>query len=241
MNRMAQSCGPRATRCAASAIWRRSLIRLRIITTRLEALGAQCVNCHMPTKTYMVVHDRRDHSIRVPRPDLSLSIGTPNACNQCHAERSAEWAANAIAIWYPNGRQTKPHYGTGIQAGRLGAIDAEKQLDQLIVDQNQPAIARATGVLLLPSYATSASHHAVEKAIADPDPLVRMAAARNLPLLLPPPFPEAALSLLSDPMRAVRTEAARSDPCCAMPRARSRSARLCWKAFTSGTRLIGMF
>jgi hypothetical protein len=79
MNRMAQSCGPRATRCAASAIWRGSLIRLRIITTRLEALGAQCVNCHMPTKTYMVVHDRRDHSIRVPRPDLSLSIGTPNA------------------------------------------------------------------------------------------------------------------------------------------------------------------
>jgi predicted CXXCH cytochrome family protein len=52
--------------------------------------GAQCVNCHMPTKTYMVVHDRRDHSMRVPRPDLSVSIGTPNACSQCHTDRSAE-------------------------------------------------------------------------------------------------------------------------------------------------------
>ena len=51
--------------------------------------GAQCVNCHMPTKNYMVVHDRRDHSMRVPRPDLSVSIGTPNACTQCHADRSS--------------------------------------------------------------------------------------------------------------------------------------------------------
>ena len=59
--------------------------------------GAQCVNCHMPTKNYMVVHDRRDHSMRVPRPDLSVSIGTPNACTQCHTDRSAEWAAKAVA------------------------------------------------------------------------------------------------------------------------------------------------
>ena len=51
--------------------------------------GAQCVNCHMPTKTYMVVDVRRDHSIRVPRPDLSVALGTPNACTQCHAQRSA--------------------------------------------------------------------------------------------------------------------------------------------------------
>ena len=54
--------------------------------------GAQCVNCHMPTKTYMVVDARRDHSIRVPRPDLSISLGTPNACSQCHGDRPARWA-----------------------------------------------------------------------------------------------------------------------------------------------------
>jgi hypothetical protein len=32
------------------------------------ARGAQCVDCHMPEKTYMVVDTRRDHSLRVPRP-----------------------------------------------------------------------------------------------------------------------------------------------------------------------------
>jgi hypothetical protein len=68
--------------------------------------GAQCVNCHMPTKTYMVVDARRDHSLRVPRPDLSASIGTPNACTQCHGDRSADWAAKQVAEWFPQGRQT---------------------------------------------------------------------------------------------------------------------------------------
>ena len=48
--------------------------------------GAQCVNCHMPHTTYMEVDARRDHSLRVPRPDLSVSIGTPNACSSCHVE-----------------------------------------------------------------------------------------------------------------------------------------------------------
>ena len=43
-----------------------------------------CISCHMPSKTYMVVHDRHDHSFRIPRPDRTVSLGTPNACNTCH-------------------------------------------------------------------------------------------------------------------------------------------------------------
>ena len=171
--------------------------------------GAQCVNCHMPTKTYMVVHDRRDHSMRVPRPDLSVSIGTPNACTQCHADRSAQWAAKVVAEWYPNGRQTKPHYGTALHAGRTGAIDAERQLDQLILDKNQPAIARASALPLLGRYVSPASEPAIKAAIADPDPMVRMVAAQALPPSPSRPMIEAILPLLSDPIRAVRVETAR--------------------------------
>ena len=36
--------------------------------------GAACVSCHMPTTNYMVVDPRHDHSLRVPRPDLSVKI-----------------------------------------------------------------------------------------------------------------------------------------------------------------------
>ena len=172
--------------------------------------GAQCVNCHMPTKTYMVVHDRRDHSMRVPRPDLSVSIGTPNACNQCHTDRSAEWAAKAVENWYPNGRQTRPHYGSALHAGRIGTVDAERQLNELILDKSEPAIARASGLLLLARYASKASEPAIKAAIADPDPLVRMAVPRALPTSAPRSIIEAILPLLGDPVRVVRIEAARA-------------------------------
>src|SRR5215472_8117022 len=172
--------------------------------------GAQCVGCHMPTKNYMVIDARRDHGLRVPRPDLSVALGTPNACTQCHADKSAQWAAETVAGWYPNGRQTTPHYGTAIHAGRIGSVDAEQQLDRLILDRTQPAIARASALPLLTPYASPASEPAIKAAIRDPDPLVRAAAPRALPGAVPPRFVDAAAPLLSDPVRAVRIEAARA-------------------------------
>ena len=172
--------------------------------------GAQCVNCHMPTKNYMVVDARRDHSIRVPRPDVSVSLGTPNACTQCHVGRSAEWAAQTVAAWYPHGRQTTPHYGGALHAGRIGAVDAEQQLDRLIHDQGQPAIARASALPLLAPYVTPASEPAIKAAIADASPLVRMSAPRALPASPPPAVIQTIAPLLSDAVRAVRIEAARA-------------------------------
>jgi predicted CXXCH cytochrome family protein len=172
--------------------------------------GAQCINCHMASKTYMVVDDRRDHSFRVPRPDLSASLASPNACTQCHLDRSTDWAAKAVAGWYPNGRQTKPHYGTALFAGRSGGADAERQLDALILDRDQPAIARASALPLLPHYASAASAPAIAAAVADPDPLVRAAAPRALSAATPAAIVKSTLPLLRDPVRAVRTEAARA-------------------------------
>jgi predicted CXXCH cytochrome family protein len=172
--------------------------------------GAQCVNCHMATKTYMIVDDRRDHSIRVPRPDLSVSMGTPNACNQCHRDRSTDWAASTVAKWYPNGRQNAPHYGTALQAGRVGGPDAERQLDALILDLDQPGIARASALTLLPGFVSSASAPAIAAAVADPDPLVRAAVPRAMSANASPATIQAALSLLRDPVRAARIEAARA-------------------------------
>jgi predicted CXXCH cytochrome family protein len=62
--------------------------------------SAQCVECHMPARTYMVVDTRRDHSLRIPRPDLSVVLGTPNVCNSCHSDKSARWAADSMDKWY---------------------------------------------------------------------------------------------------------------------------------------------
>jgi tetratricopeptide (TPR) repeat protein len=60
--------------------------------------GSMCVDCHMPERTYMAVDPRRDHSLRIPRPDLSVALGTPNACTGCHLEpqRVAEAKRSAL-------------------------------------------------------------------------------------------------------------------------------------------------
>jgi len=178
--------------------------------------GAQCVNCHMPTKTYMGVDARRDHSIRVPRPDLSITLGTPDACTGCHTHQSDAWATHAVADWFPNGRQTQPHYGQALAAGRAAESGAEPMLDALIGDPTQPAMARASALLLLPRVAGGASLPAWRAALADPDPLVRLGAVRALPATASDAMERDEAALLADPVRAVRIEAARalasSDP-----------------------------
>ena len=172
--------------------------------------GAACVACHMPTKTYMGVDARRDHSIRVPRPDLSVTLAVPNACTQCHADKPAAWAADAVAGWFPNGRQTQPQYGQAIAAARAGRIGAAPGLDALIGDLNTPPIARASALLLLPRVATGASLPVWRQALVDPDPLVRQGAVRALSSNPSSQMLRDVAVRLDDPVRSVRIEAARA-------------------------------
>ncbi|MEE9149080.1 MAG: tetratricopeptide repeat protein, partial [Candidatus Tectomicrobia bacterium] len=169
--------------------------------------GAKCVSCHMPTRTYMEIDPRRDHSLRIPRPDLSLKLGVPNACTQCHSDRTNDWASKTVDHWFGD-RHRPRHYGEVLQAARLGLPNAPNDLVELITDRQQPAIVRATGLSLLPSSLGPMSLAAYQAGLADEDPLVRMAAVRALePFPLPQRW-QAAAALLADPVRAVRIEAA---------------------------------
>jgi predicted CXXCH cytochrome family protein len=168
--------------------------------------GAQCVNCHMPSRTYMVVDPRRDHSFRIPRPDLTVSLGTPNACNACHQDETARWAADAIGRWY--GPDRPSHFAATMAAGRRGDPEAAAGLSNLVLDPDQAAIVRATAVELLARYG-AASLPAVSGALRDPDPLVRATAARALDGYPPSEQIGRLRPLLTDPMRSVRLEAAR--------------------------------
>ncbi len=171
--------------------------------------GTQCVNCHMPDKIYMGVDSRRDHSFRVPRPDLSSSLGTPNACNQCHADQSVSWAAEAVSSWYGEDGTTKSHFGEAIQAGRDRDPAAEPLLVQLAQDDSQPGIARATALSLLSSFAGAATVQAIQTGLTDGDPLVRFASLRALDIADPDTRLRLAYPLLTDTIRTVRVEAAR--------------------------------
>ncbi len=170
--------------------------------------GSLCVECHMPAKTYMVVDPRRDHSFRVPRPDLAVKLGTPDACTGCHRGRNARWAADAVEKWYGR-RERPPHFGETLHAARTGQPGAEPALARLAGDQAQPGIARATAVSLLARYPGPAALAALERAAAEADPLVRAAAASGLEAAAPAERLRLAAPLLGDPVRGVRIEAGR--------------------------------
>ncbi len=177
---------------------------------REKGKGASCVACHMRTETYMVVDPRHDHSFRAPRPDLTVALGgqhAPNACNDCHRDRTAEWAARAVSRWYPGGQQEKPHYATALFAGRTFQPGAEPLLLGVALDAKQPGIVRATAVSLLPSHLGPDSLPALEKAAKDQDPLVRLGVVSALEALPPRERVRTGVHLLWDPVRAVRVEA----------------------------------
>lgn len=170
--------------------------------------GAACVSCHMPARTYMEVDVRHDHSFRVPRPDLSASLGTPSSCTDCHAERPARWAADAVARWFPNGRTGSPHYAQALDAGRRSAPGADRALAALAADAAKPAIVRATALSLMPQAGAAIAADVVRAALADREPLVRLGALEAA-RALEPRERLAAVPLLRDPLRAVRIAAAR--------------------------------
>jgi predicted CXXCH cytochrome family protein len=176
---------------------------------RADSAGASCIGCHMPARTYMLVDPRLDHSIRVPRPDLSVELGTPSACNQCHIEKGPMWAADAAAKWWP-GRRSQPHYGQALQAGRLGAPGAEEALIRLATDGSRPAVVRATAVALLGGYPSSATLQALHGAARDADAQIRHAAAGAMGAFPLARRLDLAKPMLGDPVRLVRIEAARA-------------------------------
>jgi Flp pilus assembly protein TadD len=166
-----------------------------------------CTSCHMPTRTYMGVHVRHDHSFRVPRPDLSATLGTPNACNDCHTEKSAEWAAAALERWFGPVRRGFQNFAAAFYAAREELPDAPEPLNRVAFDPQTTGIARATALAEMAPYLTPALASELRRGLGDPDPIVRLGALRGLEGITPDRRWSIAGGLLSDPVRAVRVEA----------------------------------
>ncbi|HKE96309.1 MAG TPA: cytochrome c3 family protein, partial [Povalibacter sp.] len=171
--------------------------------------GSQCVDCHAPQRLYMVVDPRRDHSFRIPRPDLSVKLGTPNACNRCHTQRSAQWAAARVAAWYGPDRRQESTYGEVFWAARTGRPGTVDALSTLAQDPTQPAIARATAMELLHAYPGTTALETFQSQFAAADPLLRLAALNGLEMLPPERLAPLVTPFLDDPVRTVRLDATR--------------------------------
>jgi Tfp pilus assembly protein PilF len=170
--------------------------------------GASCIECHMPTRTYMGVDSRNDHSFRIPRPDLSIGNTRPNACNNCHKDKDAQWASNRLKQWYnkiPIGKQNFSHALESLRENKAEAL--EKFYEMLLSDA--PNIAKATALHHLESYPSQQTYRTLLQMLRDSDEDIRRAGLQALdsfPLQL---RLNESFKMLEDRSKIVRMEAAR--------------------------------
>jgi Flp pilus assembly protein TadD len=171
--------------------------------------GSRCVDCHMPATVYMGVDARRDHSMRVPRPDRTLSLKVPNACNQCHADKTAGWAAEAIKSWgvAPQGFQ---RFAESFAAADSGAPGATAALADVVDGGGQSALAGASALARVAVRPTREAVGLAAHALAIDDPLVRVAAIGVLAEAPVETRVGTLAPLLDDKTRLVRMQAARA-------------------------------
>ena len=167
-----------------------------------------CASCHMPTHTYMVVDRRHDHSLRIPRPDLSVKFGTPNACNDCHTDKSTEWAASAIENWFGPNREGFQNYAEAFHAVWTDQADAAELLSAVAADNNASAFARASALTDLAPSLSAANGNLARAGLSDPDPMVRISALDMLESVPADQIWPLASPLLADRSRGVRIRTA---------------------------------
>ncbi|MBI5801267.1 MAG: tetratricopeptide repeat protein [Verrucomicrobia bacterium] len=174
--------------------------------------GSHCVDCHMPQTTYMQRHARRDHGFTIPDPLLTKQHRIPNACNRCHADRSVDWAIEAVDKWHgPRmNRPTRTRAQWMVQA-RAGHTNAPSNLMRMLAEEKAP-LWRASAARLLQSWSHDPDvSSALLRAVRDPDPLVRANVAHSLEGIAQPenlPVQAALRELLNDSSRSVSVAAA---------------------------------
>ncbi|MBP6759700.1 MAG: tetratricopeptide repeat protein, partial [Flavobacterium sp.] len=168
--------------------------------------ATECKNCHMPGKVYMGNDLRHDHSFRVPRPDLSVKYGTPNACSNCHKDKSEKVLADAVVKWY--GPKRKYHFADDLIPGSRLDANSEKHLTNLIDNKFVPKIIKATATFYLGSIPTQTSLNTILGRLASKEAQIRYRALRSLASFPVESWRDAVAPLLSDKVRAVRIAAA---------------------------------
>jgi predicted CXXCH cytochrome family protein len=171
-----------------------------------ETVG--CASCHMPTHTYMAIDQRHDHSFRVPRPDISARLGTPNACNDCHTDQTAAWAASAIETRFGAKRIGFQNYADAFQAAATDQPNAAALLGVVASEQGAPGFARAGALGELATRVAPPNLALAKSALSDPDPMVRLGGLEMLAGTPPLEIWPVASPLLSDVSPGVRIRTA---------------------------------
>lgn len=177
---------------------------------RPESEGSKCVSCHMP-KTDFARMDRSDHSMRPPIPAATIRFKSPNACNICHQDKDAVWADSFVRQWRSRDYQAPVLHAAGlIEAGRLRDWRRIDDMLAYIAGANRDEVFTATLLRLLVTCRDERKWPVITKALSDPSPLVRAAAAEGLQGYFTPESVAALIRGADDEYRLVRVRAASS-------------------------------
>jgi tetratricopeptide (TPR) repeat protein len=135
-----------------------------------------------------------------------VKYGTPNACNNCHTNKTDQWAADAVVKWY--GPNRKYHFADDLIPGSKADAFSEGHLVKLLGDTSVPGIVKATAAHYLGSLPTPNSLQALIRCLTDNDAQTRYRALRSLSNFPAVNWRGNAGALLSDKVRAVRIAAA---------------------------------
>jgi predicted CXXCH cytochrome family protein len=173
--------------------------------------GSSCVECHMPRTVYSIKAEIRDHSMSIPVPENTIRHNIPNACNQCHKDRDAQWALARMNEWYrPNSRQKLMRRADAFAAARKNDPGCIPALLATLAEPAEGPLTRANAAGYLGRFAFDPRvFPALNSALTDAEPLVRAAAAE---WIAPGPVarPDAVAALarsLADPVATVRMSA----------------------------------
>jgi Flp pilus assembly protein TadD len=175
---------------------------------QIASAGTACVDCHMPSQVFMGVDARRDHSMRIPRPDLSLSTGSPNACNQCHTGQSADWAYSAMVDWGVTFKDGRTHPARAFHAAGRGDVRAIPALIETANNQSASGMLRASAITHVSRLLPERLVPSLPVWLGSSDPLIRLAATGASGQLPPDQRLTLLFPLSQDPVLAVRMAAA---------------------------------
>ena len=170
-----------------------------------QTTSSKCINCHMTGKFYMGNDFRRDHSFRVPRPDLSLKYGSPNACSGCHKDKDDNWAWNGFKKLF--GDVDAIHFSDKLASGIANEPNGHLNLIELMHDKDQPEIIRASATKVLSNYNIQNFIENYIKMLDDQSALVRGASLDVLSMINTKDYTNYFLPLLQDSKRSIRIKA----------------------------------
>ena len=92
--------------------------------------GSRCMNCHMPRINEGMEDVVRTHTIFSPTNADMIHANHPNACNQCHTDKSIDWTAGYLEQWFGakyDDKKLNDQYADRSQSTALGWLQSDNE------------------------------------------------------------------------------------------------------------------